>query len=81
MTKGKNIKYIAVFPTKVEESSKHLAELGITEFEVKQASLSTIETSGTPTLILTNSKGEVEKVWVGRLTADKESEVINQLNS
>ena len=79
--KGKNIKFVAVFPTKVEDSEKHLAELGITGFEVKQAPITALDASGTPTLILTNSKGEVEKFWVGKLAADKESEVINQLNS
>jgi thiol-disulfide isomerase/thioredoxin len=80
-TKGKNIKFVAVFPTKTEDSEKHLKELGITGFEVKQAPISAIDASGTPTLILTNAKGEVEKFWIGKLPAEKESEVINQLNS
>lgn len=80
-TKGKNIQFVAVFPTEVEESRKHLENLGINGFEVKQASFSVFDVSSTPTLILTNSKGEVEKFWVGQLTAEKETEVINQLNS
>ena len=78
---GKNIKIIAVFPTKAEESTAHLKDLGITEIEVKQSPLSNLQASGTPTLILTNDKGEVTNFWIGKLTPDKEDEVINKLNS
>lgn len=79
--KGKNIKFVAVFPTPVADSTKHLAELGITGFEVKQAPISQLDASGTPTLIIANSKGEVEKFWIGKLRTEKESEVVNQINS
>lgn len=80
-TKGKNIKFIAVLPTPVAESTKHLAELGITGFEIKQAPITLLEASGTPTIILTNNKGEITDFWIGKLPVDKESEVIKQLNS
>ena len=79
--KGKNIKIVAVFPTPVEESAAHLNQLGVTGMEVKQAPISALDASGTPTLILTNQKGEVTNYWVGKLSADKEQEVINQINS
>lgn len=80
-TKGKNIKLVAVFPTNVEDSARHLTELGVTGFEVKQAPISALDASGTPTLIITNEKGEVTNFWIGKLPAEKETEVINQLNS
>lgn len=80
-TKGKNIKLVAVFPTPVEDSARHLNELGVTGFEVKQAPISALDASGTPTLIITNDKGEVTNFWIGKLPAEKESEVINQLKS
>jgi hypothetical protein len=35
----------------------------------------------TPTLILTNEKGEITHFWVGMLPAEKENEVISRLNS
>ena len=78
---GKNIKIVAVFPQKVEESTAHLNQLGVTGMEVKQAPISVLDASGTPTLILTNDKGEVTNYWVGKLPPDKEAEVINTLNS
>jgi thioredoxin-related protein len=80
-TKGRNIKLVAVFPTKVEDSARHLTELGVTGFEVKQSPISALDASGTPTLIITNDKGEVTNFWVGKLPAEKETEVINQLKS
>ncbi len=79
--KDKNIKLVAVFPTSVEESKAHLNELGLTNLEVKSSPLENIQVSGTPTLILTNEKGEIMNFWLGKLTPDKEAEVINKLNS
>ena len=79
--KGKNIKLVAVFPISIEESKAHLNELGLTNLEVKRSPLENIQVSGTPTLILTNEKGEIMDFWVGKLTPDKEAEVINKLNS
>src|SRR6266568_7197690 len=74
--KDKNIKLVAVFPTSVEESKAHLNELGLTNLEVKSSPLENIQVSGTPTLILTNEKGEIMNFWLGKLTPDKEAEVI-----
>lgn len=79
-TKGKNIKIIAAFPQTVEESTAHLSQLGVTGVEVKQAPISDFDASGTPTLILTNERGEVTNYWVGKLTPEKEAEVFNKLN-
>lgn len=79
-TQNKNVKLVAVFPTSIEESKAHLNELGLTNLEVKRSPLDNIQVSGTPTLILTNEKGEITDYWVGKLTPDKETEVINKLN-
>jgi thioredoxin-related protein len=76
---NKNVKLVAVFPTDVKESITHLNELGLTNMEVRQSPLSSLQVSGTPTLILTNDKGEITNYWVGRLPPDKEAEVLNQL--
>lgn len=79
--KNKNIKIVAVFPQSVEESTAHLNQLGLSGLEIKQAPISVLDTSGTPTLIITNQKGEVTNFWVGKLPPEKETEVINTLNS
>jgi thioredoxin-related protein len=79
--KDKNVKLIAVFPTSIEESKAHLNELGLTNLEVRRSPLENIQVSGTPTLILTNETGEIMDFWLGKLTPDKEAEVINKLSS
>ena len=80
-SKGKNIKIIAVFPQPVEESTTHLSQLGVTGVEVKQAPISMLETDGTPTLIITNQEGRITKYWLGKLSPEKEEEVIKEINS
>lgn len=80
-TQNKNIKLVAVLPGNIEESKTYLSGLGINNLEVRQSPLNNLQTSGTPTLILANDKGEVTNFWVGKLPADKENEVISQLNS
>lgn len=69
------------FFNSVEESAAHLSVLGLDGIEVRRSPLDVIQVSGTPTLILTNEEGEVRDFWVGKLTPDKEMEVINKLNS
>lgn len=80
-TQNKNVKLIAVLPGSPEESGVYLNQLGINNLEIKQSPMNNLQTSGTPTLILTNEKGEITNFWVGKLPADKENEVISQLNS
>lgn len=75
---GKNTKLIAVLPTKVEDSKAYLNALGLSALEVKQASLDTLQVIGTPTLILTNDKGEITNLWMGKLSDDKAAEVIRK---
>ena len=80
-THGTNVKLIAAMPGNVEENVTYLKSLGLTEIEVKSSSLDDLDVSGTPTLILINNKGEIIGSWVGKLSQDKEAEVINKMNS
>ena|SRR5689334_12129286 len=74
-----DINLVAVFPTSKEENTNHLQQLGLAGMDVRQASLNTLKVSGTPTLILANSKGEITNFWLGKLPPDKELDVLNQL--
>lgn len=79
LSREKNINYIAVFPQTVEEGTRHLSKYGVTDLTVVQSGMDKLETGGTPTLIITNDKGVIERVWVGKLTPEKESEVVDTL--
>jgi thioredoxin-related protein len=79
--KGRNVQLIAVFPTETEAGRAHLKELGLADLEVRESPLANMQVSGTPTLILTNDKGEVTNYWLGKLSPEREVEVINKINS
>jgi hypothetical protein len=70
---------IAVLPQPVDESRKYLKELGVVVDEVKQFRLDSMGVEGTPTLLMANSSGKVVDSWRGRLSAEKEADVLNRL--
>lgn len=74
-----DIRLVAVLPQPINQGRKYLNDLGVEINEVEQADLSSIQVSGTPTLILVNSQGVVTDVWLGKLLADRESEVMNKM--
>jgi len=74
-----SIRIVAVLPQPVDEGKRYLDGLGITVDDIKQASLSTINVTGTPTLILVNEDGKVSKTWIGKLDSQKEIEVLEKM--
>ena len=67
---------IAVLPQTVEEGRNYLSNLGVQVDEVLQAPLSSMDVSGTPTLMLVSSNGTVIRKWIGKLPPDLEKEVM-----
>lgn len=76
---NKDLRLIAVLPQNPGDARKYLDTLGVTIAEVREATLSEIGVTGTPTLILLNNTGVVKTVWVGELPADKEKEVLEKI--
>ena len=76
-----DVHLVAVLPQDVAEGAKYLNSLGVPIQDVRQAQLGTLGVSGTPTLILINDKGIVTNSWVGKLSGDREAEVLNQLRT
>jgi thioredoxin-related protein len=77
--KAKDVNIVAVLPQNKEESEKYLRDLGITGIEVRQSQLKSLLVAGTPTVILANDKGEITNVWIGKLSPEKENEVLGTL--
>ena len=73
---AKGVKLIAVFPGPEAESHEYLKRLAVPITDIRRVSLSSLNISGTPTLILVNSKGEVAAAWTGKISSDKEAEVL-----
>lgn len=73
------LRLIAAFPQEVTDGQRYLHDMGIRVDEVVQARLSTIGVSGTPTLILIDNKGKVQRFWLGRLPPEMEATVLDAL--
>ena len=72
---------LAVLPQPVEEATRYFESLGIAVDEIKQESLASIDVTGTPTLLLVNSDGIVTDIWVGKLQAEQEQEVLSKMRA
>ena len=79
MESSKSTKLIAVLPQEVNVGQQYLADLKVPISEVKKINPDFLGVSGTPTLILVNNAGEVIDSWTGKLTPDKEIEVLKKL--
>lgn len=80
-TKNKRISVLAVFPQSREEARTYLDKLQLSNLDTKQAAINTLDVSGTPTLIITDDKGQITNVWVGKLPPEKQTEVLSLLSS
>ena len=67
---------VAVLPQSVNEGRNYLSRLGVQVDEVLQVPLSSIDVSGTPTLMLVGRDGTVIRSWLGKLPPDLEKEVL-----
>jgi|SRR5688572_14198835 len=72
---------IAVLPQTVEESRDYLKGIGVQVDEVMQASLNSIDVSGTPTLLLVDREGKILRKWIGKLPPVEETEVLLALGA
>ncbi|MBZ5670300.1 MAG: thioredoxin family protein [Acidobacteriia bacterium] len=76
---AKNLKMVAVLPQAVRDGHRYLEGVGVRVDDVRQAQLSEIGVTGTPTLLLVNGKGTVADVWQGKLQPDQEAAVLEVL--
>ena len=72
----KDISIIAVLPDTVENSREHLNKLEVPFSEIKEAHLKSVKVSATPALLLVDKTGTVIAGWIGKLSSEKEQEVI-----
>ncbi len=81
LAQQKNVRVIAVFPQEAGDARKYLEEIGVPSLQVKQASLDSLGVRGTPTLVIVDKTGTVKQSWVGRLSPERESEVLNRIKT
>ena len=62
-----------------EDSKRYLESLGVPIRDIRQAKLSSLKISATPTLLLLDREGVVKDVWVGKLSDRGEKEVLRKI--
>jgi hypothetical protein len=74
-----DVQVVAALPQDVKEGVQYLKDLGVSVAQVRQASPASLGALGTPTLLLVDHTGAITGAWVGKLSPDKESEVLHRL--
>jgi thioredoxin-related protein len=67
---------LAVMPDDKDSASKALQSSGAVVDGIFSQPLDSLKVSGTPTLLLLDSKGRVERAWIGQLNPQGEKELI-----
>jgi hypothetical protein len=75
----KDTRVVAVLPQSLAEGTSYLQKLGVSVDEIKQLRLDKIGVQGTPTLLLLDGSGALKDFWVGKLTPDKEDNILKSL--
>ena len=75
----KNVRVIALFPHSAKDGQEYLSQINVSVEDKRQADFAALHVAGTPTLILTDKTGAIQKVWMGKLPPEKEKEVIDSL--
>jgi hypothetical protein len=70
---------LAVVPGDKTEIARYLSDQGIVVDDIINASLSDVNVSFTPTLLLVDQSGKVSAVWVGKLDAQREAEATRRI--
>lgn len=74
-----NLPIVYVFPQGRDDAEAYLKSLGMSYQQIMQSPLAGIHVSGTPTVFIVNSNGEITDHWVGQLTPKGEEEVLSKL--
>lgn len=75
------VSLVAVLPQSVEEAKAYLNANDVNIPQVLNSSLDSIGVRGTPTLLLIDENGVISEYWRGKLSPDKEAEVLGKLSS
>ena len=70
---------IALLPQPVEQGNEYMQKLGVKVDDVKQVNMSALGVQGTPTLLIVDRNGIVQKSWIGKLSSSSEMAVEQSL--
>ena len=74
-----DVRILAVLPQGESESREYLSKLGVSVGNVVQAPPRSFGIGGTPTVMLVNQAGEIEGIWMGKLSDVQETQITERL--
>lgn len=75
---SRTAKLVAVFPHSVEIGRAFLQEHSLAIDHVMQADLMSARIRGTPNIYLVDERGAIKNVWIGKLSPEKEADVLSK---
>lgn len=81
LAKEEGVRLIAVVPQDVTEGRAYLDRVRVPIVDVRQMPLDVIGVDGTPTVFLVDNEGRISGKWVGKLSPDGESELLEQVRA
>jgi hypothetical protein len=77
--KSKRVAVVTVFPQEQSEAESFVKHSEIRADSVLSMPLQTLGASSTPTLLLVNRAGKVEKLWIGVLSPSQQKDLLSEL--
>ena len=77
--KSAGLRLVVVAPDDPVSAKSYVAANGFAPDAIASSDLTAIRVSGTPTLLLVNSAGIIERVWMGKLSPAREKEVLTEV--
>lgn len=71
---------VVVAPDDPVVARQYVESHGFKPDAIATSDLARIHVGGTPTLLLVNNAGVIERVWMGKLAAEREKEVLAEVN-
>jgi thioredoxin-related protein len=73
------LRLVAVLPDKQEEAEAYVKGNGIGVDSVVSLPLANLGVRGTPTLLLLDGQNKLEEIWIGKMSPEGESQIIDRL--
>lgn len=77
--RGASVRLVVVAPDDPAVARRYVADNGFTPDAIVTSDLLALNVGGTPTLMLAGASGVIERVWMGKLSAAREQEVLAEV--
>ena len=77
----RGLQMVAVFPQPVDVSAQYLSQLDVPIHSILQVRFVDMRVVGTPTILLVDASGRIERFWIGKLGKADEDAVLSVIGA